>query len=126
MTDISMGGARQHVVIRTDGAAASVVVDGVDMSNRLAGYQVEHHAGQAPLLVLFPRAGTDAQFDGMATVMVAAQEAPGEAIAEFLQAVDPAALDRAALNRDLDGSSNELTKAMLAQLVDWARGKTGE
>lgn len=127
MNEVSMGDEQQRVVITTDGVMGTVTVNGVDMSRQLSGYQVEHRAGQPPLIVLFPKASTAVQFEGLATVAVADQTPPGETIAAFLGAIDPAALDRAAVNRpDLDGSSNELTKAMLAQLADWARGKTGE
>lgn len=121
-----MGDEQHRVAITTDGVLGTVVVNGVDMSRQVSGYQVEHQAGQPPLIVLFPKAGTAVEFEGLATIAVADQTPPGETIAEFLGSIDPAALDRAALGRDLDGSSNELTKAMLAQLADWARGKTGK
>jgi hypothetical protein len=65
-------------------------------------------------------------FDGLAHVVIGDETPPGEAIAAWLQNIDPAALDRAALDRDLDGTSNELTKAMLEQLADWARGGMGD
>jgi hypothetical protein len=126
VTDIGMNAKQQHVRITSDGALATVLVDGVDVSCDVVGYQVEHHSKQMPtvVLVLNPHA-TNTLFDGRAHVVVGDEAPPGEATAEFLSGIDPAALDRAALNRDLDGSSNELTKAMLAQLIDWALGRTG-
>ncbi|WP_436957987.1 hypothetical protein [Streptomyces sp. SudanB182_2057] len=48
---------------------------------------------------------------------------PGPAAAVFLDAIDPEALERAALARpDLGTEPYSLTKAMLTQLVEWARG----
>lgn len=112
------------VVITTDGVLAKVVVDGADLSHVLSGYQVEHRAGQAPLLVLFATPTAGMALDGLAQVAVATEEPPGEAIAAFLRGIDPGALSRAALNRDdLDGGPNELTAAMLATLADWAQGR---
>ena len=114
-----------HTVrITANGSSASVVVDGADMSKALAGYTLEHRVGQPPLLVLYPSPSHGADFDGLAHVAVADTD-PGPAVAEFLRSINPAALDQAALQRDdLDGSPNELTKAMLAQLADWAEERT--
>ncbi|MFF7092846.1 hypothetical protein ACFY9A_10675 [Streptomyces rubradiris] len=48
---------------------------------------------------------------------------PGPAAAVFLDAIDPEALERAALARpDLGTEPYSLTKAMRTQLVEWARG----
>lgn len=124
-SNFTVGGESQRVSITTDGYKASIVVDGIELSKQLGGYQIEHRAEQPPMIVLFPKDFTQVEFEGMATVAVADQTPPGEAIAAFLEGIDPAALDRAVLNRDLDGSSNELTKAMLAQLIGWALGRTG-
>uniref|UniRef100_UPI0005186049 hypothetical protein n=1 Tax=Streptomyces capuensis TaxID=1464056 RepID=UPI0005186049 len=59
-----------------------------------------------------------------ARVAVAAPQEPGEAIAQFLASIEPSALENAALNRDdLENVKYDLTRAMLAQLGDWARGR---
>lgn len=121
---MSMGNVPRQVTITTSGVTAQIVVDGNDLSKALTGYQIEQRAGQPPVIVLFARPVADgALFDGMATVAVGTETPPGEAIAEFLGAIDPAALDRAVFDRDLDGSHGELTKAMLEQLAEWALGK---
>lgn len=114
----------RQVTIHASGPKATVIVDGKDLSKMLAGYQIEHRANQAPFLVLFASQSCTTDFEGLAQVAVATETPPGEAIAEFLRGIDPAALHAAALERDdLDGSRNELTTGMLAQLADWALGK---
>lgn len=124
MSTPSMGDAPRQVTITANGPTAQIVVGGTDLSRSLSGYQIEHRAGQAPLVVLFARHDVDgALFDGMATVAVASETPPGDAIAEFLRAVDPVALDAAVLDRNLDGSRHELTAALLQQLAEWAQGK---
>lgn len=118
------GDEPRQVTIHASGMMASVTVGGADLSKSLSGYQLEHRANQAPFLVLFPKQSNAVDFEGMAQVAVATEVPPGEAIAAFLRGIDPAALHAAALERDdLDGSRNELTTGMLAQLADWALGK---
>ncbi|MFD7980186.1 hypothetical protein [Streptomyces sp. NPDC059071] len=125
MSEQTFADEPRSVRITATGSIASVVVDGTDMSKALTGYTLEHRAGQPPLLVLHPSPWHDVAFDGFAHVAVAADPDPGPAITEFLRSINPAALDQAALQRDdLDGSPNELTKAMLALLTDWAEGRT--
>lgn len=126
MTAPSMADEPRHVRIAADGVMGSVAVDGTDISKSLQGYNLEHRVGSAPLLVLYtaPHRGLD--FDGLAHVAVGDQQDPGDTVAAFLQNVDPAALSRAALNRDdLDGTPHELTRAMLMTLADMALGKAG-
>lgn len=124
MSTPSMGDTPRQVTITTSGSSAQVVVDGSDVSRSIDGYRIEHRAREMPVVVLIARHDADgALFDGMATVAVGTETPPGEAIAEFLGAIDPAALDRAVLDRDLDGSHHELTTAMLQQLAEWALGK---
>ncbi|MFJ4910648.1 hypothetical protein ACIQCR_34785 [Streptomyces sp. NPDC093249] len=50
---------------------------------------------------------------------------PGPAAAEFLEAIDARQLEQTALARIdlLDGQPNELTRAMLHLLTEWARGQ---
>ncbi|MEW2068634.1 hypothetical protein [Streptomyces sp. NPDC007346] len=126
MTAPNMADQPRHVSITTDGGAGKVTIDGTDVSRSLQGYSLQHQVGAAPLLVLHtaPHQGLD--FEGLAQVAVAAPEQDeGDVVAAFLQNIDPAALYRAALERDdLDGSPNELTVAMLRQLADWAQGGT--
>ncbi|MFB7867355.1 hypothetical protein [Streptomyces sp. NPDC056069] len=115
----------RRVEITADPWKSEVLVDGIDMAPRLRGYTLSHEVGQPPTVVLYAAPQHAASFTGFARVQVATPDDPGPVIAEFLRAINPAALDQAVLQReDLDGSPNELTKAMLAQLVDWAEGRT--
>ncbi|WP_435058517.1 hypothetical protein [Streptomyces sp. bgisy060] len=125
MNDASLADELHAVRITTDGVRATLVLDGHDVSSSLNGYILEHRANQLPLLVLHVRTPRDgADFDGYAQVAVASETPPAEAIVAFLASVDPARLHQAALNRDdLDGSPNELTGAMLRQLMEWAGGR---
>ena len=124
MTSPSMADEPRHVRITADGVMGTVAIDGTDISKSVQGYNLEHRVGAAPLLVLYtaPHRGLD--FEGLAHVAVGDQVDPGEIVAAFLANLDPAALQRAALNRDdLDGTSTELTSAMLQQLTDIAQGR---
>jgi hypothetical protein len=117
-----MGDAPRTVRIAADGAMASVVVDSTDLSNSLSGYQMEHRAGQPPLLVLHVKPGTSLDFAGYAQVAVAVEEPIGPQVAQWLAGIDPDQLSAAALERDdLDGSRNEITKAILQTLAEWAQ-----
>jgi len=96
-------------------------------AGQLTGYILQHDVHAAlPTLVLHTRQPNSVHWEGLARVAVAdSEQDPGEAIAAYLANIDPAALHRAALNRDdLDGTPHELTRAMLQQLVDWAQGRT--
>ena len=96
-------------------------------ANQITGYVLQHDVQTAlPTLLLHTRQPDSVQWAGLARVAVAdSEQDPGEAIAAYLANIDPAALHRAALNRDdLDGTPHELTRAMLQQLVDWAQGRT--
>jgi len=123
----SLGDQTRGVRISTTLKGAKVEIDGVDMSRNLRGYTLEHRANEAPLLVLYTSGhASPTVFEGYAHVVVGDAPDPGPAIADFLRSVDAAALERAALDRDdLDGTSHELTRAMLAQLIDYALGKGG-
>ncbi|MER6253586.1 hypothetical protein ABT224_19750 [Streptomyces sp. NPDC001584] len=123
MTD-SLADDPHTVRITTEGTRAAIALDGADISRALAGYTIEHRAGQPPLLVLYPRPPVDGVvFAGYAQVAVATEAPPAETIAQYLAGIDPARLQQAALAReDLDGSPTELTTAMLRQLIAWAGG----
>ncbi|KPC66640.1 hypothetical protein ADL35_45915, partial [Streptomyces sp. NRRL WC-3753] len=50
---------------------------------------------------------------------------PADTIAAYLGSIDPAALQRAALDRDdLGDGKTDTTRAILRQLIDWAQGRT--
>ncbi|MFI0929623.1 hypothetical protein ACH4TP_37730 [Streptomyces sp. NPDC021012] len=125
MNEHTFAGPPRRVEITADLWKAEVVVDGTDMTSALRAYALSQEVGQPPTVVLYPSPQHTATFAGFARVQVAEQADPGPVIVDFLRAINPAALDQAALGRDdLDGSPTELTKAMLAQLIDWAEGRT--
>lgn len=124
MTAPSMADKPRHVRITSDGVGGKVEVGGVDISRSVQGYELQHRVGGPPVLVLHTVPARGLDFEGLAQVVVAAPEQDhGQIIAAYLAGIEPGALHRAALERDdLDGTSNELTTAMLRQLADWAQG----
>lgn len=92
---------------------------------QVTGYTLTHSiADQLPGLILHTRQPEGVVWEGLARVAVAD---PGQdeasVIRGFLAAVDPAALENAALNRDdLGNGQYDLTRAMLRQLAEWAGG----
>ncbi|MFE2179055.1 hypothetical protein [Streptomyces sp. NPDC059455] len=116
--------ARHHVRITARGGQATVEVDGERVDPRAVGaYTITQIVGEpAQVLLHVTDHGSD-QWSGMARVSVADVPDPGPAAAVFLDAIDPEALERAALARpDLGTEPYSLTKAMLIQLGEWARG----
>lgn len=124
MSEQTFADEPRRVEITADPWKAAVVVDGTDMTTALRGYTLSQEVGQAPTVVLYPTPEHAAAFTGFARVQIAEPADPGPVVADFLRSINPAALDQAALQRDLDGSPNELTRAMLEQLIDWAEGRT--
>ncbi|MGW5689790.1 hypothetical protein ACWEWX_02165 [Streptomyces asiaticus] len=114
-----------NVVIDAQPGHANISIDDAEVGNYVLGYTLEHDVANAlPMLVLHVRSPAGAIFDGLARVAVAAPQEPGEAIAQFLASIEPSALENAALNRDdLENVKYDLTRAMLAQLADWAQGR---
>ncbi|MDX3232887.1 hypothetical protein [Streptomyces sp. ME19-01-6] len=114
-----------NVVIDAQPGHANISVDDAEVGNYVVGYTLEHDVANAlPLLVMHVRHPAGTIFDGLARVAVAAPQEPGEAIAQFLSSIEPRALEMAALNRDdLQNERYDLTRAMLAQLADWALGR---
>lgn len=124
MTAMGMNDQPRQVRITTDGTRAHLEVDGHDLSRLLHGYTLEQHAGQPPMLIL--HAHTDqagVAFEGLAHVVVGDDPDPADTITGFLASLDAATLERAALERDdMAGGRYDVTRAILAQLADWARG----
>ena len=116
--------SRHHVQITAQGNTVEVELDGKPVDPRaVKAYSVTHLAGEGPEVLLHVADRGDTQWSGMARVVVADLPDPGPAAAVFLDAIDPEALERAALARpDLGTEQNSLTKAMLTQLGEWARG----
>ncbi len=114
--------------VRIDAQPGSAVItlDGATLpAGQLTGYHLEHSIADAlPLLILHTRQPEGLVFEGLARVAVAVPHDPGDAIAEFVLGLDPAAVQQAALDRaDLAGGKNEITEAVLRQIADWARGR---
>lgn len=132
MTDTLGETATQHIraTIAADPRDTRVEVDGVDVTGALVGISVHQTAqGGPPQVVLELSKGKVAPtvLEGAARVFVGEEPEPidpGPAAAEFLAAIDAEELEKAALNRpDLGSEPYDLTKAMLAQLREWASGR---
>jgi hypothetical protein len=107
--------------------SATIALDGATLpTGQVTGYQLEHSIADAlPMLILHTRQPDGLAFEGFARVAVAVPHDPGDAIADFVLGLDPAALQQAAFNRDdLSGGKTETTEAILKQIADWARGRT--
>ena len=105
-----------------------IVLDDHDVSQDVMAIHLDLSAAdKVPYIVLelSPAAGGGGfSFDGMARVAVGEPLDPGPAAAAFLAAMDWEQLEQAALNRpDLDSGRGALTRAMLAQLTEWAHGR---
>jgi hypothetical protein len=105
---------------------ATISINGRPLpAGSVTGYTLQHDiVGGLPLIVLHTRQPDGAAFDGFARVAVGVTDTPGDIVAGFLAQLDPAALENAALNRDdLGNGKHDLTRAMLRQIIDWARGE---
>lgn len=114
----------RRVEITAQGGRADIEIDGTSIDpGAVKAYSVSHFAGERPEVLLHVADRGDTRWSGMARVTVADVPDPGPAAAVFLDAIDPEALERAAIARpDLGNEPYSLTKAMLTQLGEWARG----
>ncbi|MFD5738541.1 hypothetical protein ACFXJM_11320 [Streptomyces massasporeus] len=121
-TDHNEAACRVQITAR--GGRADIEIDGARVDpGAVKAYTVSHFAGEHPEVLLHVADRGDTQWSGMARVAVADLPDPGSAAAVFLDAIEPEALERAALARpDLGSEPYSLTKAMLTQLGEWARG----
>ncbi|MFD6149363.1 hypothetical protein [Streptomyces sp. NPDC060243] len=106
---------------------ARITLDGNPLPpGTVTAYQLEHHIQDAlPTLILHTRQPGNTLWEGLARVAIATPQDPGEQVVAFLSGIDPAALQRAALDRDdLDPGKHGTTQAILQQLADWAQGRT--
>ena len=125
MSAPSMADQPHQVRLTSNGLSGTVEVDGADISAQVQGYNLEARVGAAPLLVLYTSPNAGVAFEGLAHVAIGTEQDPGPTVAAFLANVDPSALQQAALNRDdLQNSKHGVTAAILAQLADWAQGRT--
>lgn len=126
MTDIASGAQAHGVRIDAQPGHASIALNGHTLdAGVVTGYVLEHSiADTLPLLVLHTRHPDNVAFDGLARVAVAVpQQDHAAVITDFLEGIDAEDLENAALNRDDLGSGRfDLTRSMLRQLADAARG----
>ncbi|MCA1220254.1 hypothetical protein [Streptomyces sp. 8L] len=105
---------------------ATICIDGTPLpEGQVTGYTVQHSITDAlPMLVLHTRQTDGVEWEGLARVAIGVPQDPADGIVAFLSSIDPDALARAALDRDLEPSKHSITRATLAQLIDWAQGRT--
>ncbi|MFI9391895.1 hypothetical protein ACIG53_13540 [Streptomyces bauhiniae] len=116
--------ALQRVEITAKNGRTDIEIDGRRIEpSTVKAYSVSHLAGEHPEVLLHVADRNEVRWSGFARVALADLPDPGPAAAVFLDAIDPEALERAALSRpDLGAGPGSLTKAMLTQLGEWARG----
>ncbi|AKZ60835.1 hypothetical protein SAM23877_p126 (plasmid) [Streptomyces ambofaciens ATCC 23877] len=126
MTDQPTEPQAHHLRIDAQPGHATIRIEGEALpSGTVTGYTLQHDiAGGLPLAVLHTRQPDGLVFEGLARVAVGIPDTPGDIVAAFLAQLDPAELENAALNRDdLGNNQYDLTRAMLRQAADWARGE---
>jgi hypothetical protein len=105
---------------------ATISIEGIPLPRgQVVGYQLEHDVANAlPMLILHTRQPESVLFEGLARVAVGDRQSDaGQAVADFVLALDPVAVERAALDRtDLSGGKHEMTEAILKQIAEWALG----
>jgi hypothetical protein len=107
---------------------ATIALDGTPLpAGQVTGYTIHHSIQDTlPTLVLHTRQTDGLIWEGLARVAVGVPKGHGEIVATFLAEVDPVLLDQEALNRsDYGGGEGATARAMLATLIEWARGGKG-
>ncbi|MFI0156226.1 hypothetical protein [Streptomyces lydicus] len=101
---------------------ASIRIDDHEVGEYVLGYTIQHDIHSAlPQMVIHTRQPAGTLFDAFAQVVVAADARPADTIRAFLRTINPIELEQAALERgDLGDERYGLTRAMLAQLAEWA------
>lgn len=105
---------------------ASIRIDEQEIGEYVLGYTIQHDIHSTlPQMVIHTRQPAGTLFDAFAQVVVATDVPAAETIRQFLRTVNPIELEQAALNRDdLGDERYDLTRAMLAQLADWAEDRS--
>ncbi|MFJ3248459.1 hypothetical protein [Streptomyces sp. NPDC086782] len=113
-----------QVQITAGQVTGSVALDGRDISKVVSGYSLSQQAGKPAELLLFLSPLSKDTFEGLARIVVGVPPDPGPAAAAFLGAIDAGELEKSVLSRHdlMDGGPNELTRAMLRLLSEWASG----
>nr|BFD90923.1 hypothetical protein KitaXyl93_22830 [Kitasatospora sp. Xyl93] len=123
MTPINLP-EQPYLHIKATGPTARLEIDGHDIADQVRSYELRHIAGQLPELQLLLRPTAVPEWEGTARVVVGEAPDAGPSAAVFLRALDPVETERAVLARHdlLDGGPHEFTRALLAQLTEWALG----
>ena len=100
----------------------TVEIDGEDVTDRVAGVQVDAAIGQATVVTLHVQAGGVIEGEGIVQVANPSAVDDAEIICDFLANVDPALLEQEAFRRLGPGQVNT-TAAALDVLADMARGR---
>ncbi|MFE4869540.1 hypothetical protein [Streptomyces sp. NPDC056682] len=113
---------RVRISARPDEPAV-IEIDGHDVASAVEAYRITQTQDEGPEVTLYVAEGwKGVEFDGMAEVVTEPADLR-HVVVGFLQAVNWQKLDAAVLDRaDLDGKPGELTRGVLAQLVEWAQG----
>lgn len=107
--------------ITTDAVGpGTVVVNGEDVSDRIAGVAVVAEAGQ-PTIVTLRQPPAAGEISGEGIVRVQQQDA-GDGVLAFLEDIDPKELERVTLGRLGGLCSRTPIAEALEQLKEWARG----
>ncbi|MDQ8707873.1 hypothetical protein RCO28_36205 [Streptomyces sp. LHD-70] len=115
----------QRFQVAVKDGVCNLAIDGHDITDAVASFEVRGEPGAPPCVVLHlvPGDHLPAVLDTAAHVVVGEQTPPGLTSAEFIDALDPVEVERAALARsDLDNTPAGGTAAVLRQLSEWARG----
>lgn len=129
MTEQPVEPTAHGVHINAQPGQATISIDGTPLpAGQVIGYRLEHDVTNVlPMLILHTRQPEGAVWEGLARVAVAdPQQDLGEQIAAFLDSMNPAAVEGAALEReDLANDKYAVTAAILKTVADWARGRGG-
>lgn len=122
MTEPPQQPSAHNVRIDAQPGHASIRIGDAEIGPDIVGYTLQHDVhGALPQLILHTRQPGGTIFEALAHVVVADPVPPADAIRAFLRAVNPIELEQAALDRDdLGDERYALTRAMLAQLAEWA------
>ncbi|WP_073947568.1 hypothetical protein [Streptomyces kebangsaanensis] len=114
-----------QVRITANQATATLALDGRNISKMVSGYSLSQQRGETAEVLLFLSPRVTNEFEGLARVAVGVPPDPGPAAAAFLSAIDAGELEKTVLSRHdlMDGGPNELTRAMLRLLQEWAAGQ---
>jgi hypothetical protein len=111
--------------MRFDGRTYAVLIDERDMTEYVTAVDVRAVTGDLPRVVLHlrPTVSWPAELDLLAHVEVAQRSDARTGPVDFLEALDPLEVERAALARtDLENVPGGATAAVLRQLAEWAHG----